>query len=121
MGVHEGPQQINTVSREELKLGMIVSNEPGAYFQDDFGIRIENLCYVKKRNQESPTGHDDFYCFDNLTMIPYEFNLIETWLLTEVEKKTINFYYSRIRKEIMPMIEEQEVKDFLSFKTRHIK
>lgn len=35
---------------------MILSNEPGAYFPDEFGIRIENLRYVKQRNQESPTG-----------------------------------------------------------------
>lgn len=36
-------------------------------------------------------------------------------------EKTINNYYSRIRKEVLPLIEDQEVKDFLLFKTRHIK
>ncbi|MED7819276.1 MULTISPECIES: aminopeptidase P family protein [unclassified Francisella] len=121
LGVHEGPQRINSSSKVELMPGMILSNEPGAYFPGEFGIRIENLCYVKQRNQESPTGHGQFYCFEDLTLIPYEYKLIETWMLTYTEKKTINNYYSRIRKEVLPLIEEQEIKDFLLFKTRHIK
>ncbi len=121
LGVHEGPQRINSASKVELMPGMILSNEPGAYFPGQFGIRIENLCYVKQRNQDSPTGHGPFYCFEDLTLVPYEYKLIETWMLTYTEKKTINNYYSRIRKEVLPLIEDQEVKDFLLFKTRHIK
>lgn len=121
LGVHEGPQRINSASKVELMPGMILSNEPGAYFPGEFGIRIENLCYVKQRNQESPTGHGPFYCFEDLTLIPYEYKLIETWMLTYTEKKTINNYYSRIRKEVLPLIDDQDVKDFLLFKTRHIK
>ncbi|AJC49156.1 aminopeptidase P family protein [Allofrancisella guangzhouensis] len=121
LGVHEGPQRINSSSKVELMPGMILSNEPGAYFPGEFGIRIENLCYVKQRNQESPTGHGPFYYFEDLTLIPYEYKLIETYMLTYTEKKTINNYYSRIRKEVLPLIEEEEVKDFLLFKTRHIK
>lgn len=121
LGVHEGPQRISSASKVELMPGMILSNEPGAYFPGEFGIRIENLCYVKQRNQESPTGHGPFYCFEDLTLIPYEYKLIETWMLTYTEKRTINNYYSRIRKEVLPLIEDQDVKDFLLFKTRHIK
>ncbi|APC97374.1 aminopeptidase P family protein [Francisella frigiditurris] len=121
LGVHEGPQSISAASQQELMPGMILSNEPGAYFKDDFGIRIENLCYVRERNVDSPTGHGYFYYFEDLTLIPYEFKLIETIMLTYTEKKTINNYYSRIRKEVLPLIEEQEVKDFLLYKTRHIK
>ncbi|MGQ4003146.1 aminopeptidase P family protein [Francisellaceae bacterium CB52] len=121
LGVHEGPHAINSTSKVPLMPGMVVSNEPGAYFPGEFGIRIENLCYVKQRQQESPTGHGPFYCFEDLTLIPYEYKMIETWMLTYTEKKTINNYYSRIRKEVLPLIEDQEVKDFLLFKTRHIK
>ncbi|AIT08890.1 Xaa-Pro aminopeptidase [Candidatus Francisella endociliophora] len=121
LGVHEGPQRINSASKVELMPGMIVSNEPGAYFPGEFGIRIENLCYVKQRDQESPTGHGPFFCFEDLTLIPYEYKLIETWMLTYTEKKTINNYYSRIRKEVLPLIEDKDVRDFLLFKTRHIK
>ncbi|QLE78712.1 aminopeptidase P family protein [Francisella sp. Scap27] len=121
LGVHEGPQSIGPKAQVPLMPGMILSNEPGAYFPGEFGIRIENLCYVKERKQDSPTGHGPFYCFEDLTLIPYEFKLIETWMLTYTEKKTINNYYSRIRKEVLPLVQEQEVKDFLLFKTRHIK
>ncbi|ABO46931.1 aminopeptidase P family protein [Francisella tularensis] len=121
LGVHEGPQRINSVSKVELMPGMILSNEPGAYFPGEFGIRIENLCYIKQRNQESPTGHGPFYCFEDLTLVPYEYKLIETWMLTYTEKKTINNYYSRIRKEVLPLINDPQVREFLLFKTRHIK
>ena len=31
---------------------MIVSNEPGYYEKNKFGIRIENLIYVKKKNKK---------------------------------------------------------------------
>ncbi|APD50712.1 aminopeptidase P family protein [Francisella hispaniensis] len=121
LGVHEGPQRINSVSKVELMPGMILSNEPGAYFPGEFGIRIENLCYVKQRDQESPTGHGPFYYFEDLTLVPYEYKLIETWMLTYTEKKTINNYYSRIRKEVLPLISDPQVREFLLFKTRHIK
>ena len=121
LGVHEGPQGISPNSAVPLMPGMVLSNEPGAYFPGDFGIRIENLCHVKQRDQESQTGHGPFYYFESLTLIPYEYKLIETWMLTYTEKKTINNYYSRIRKEILPLIEEQDIKDFLLFKTRHIR
>ena len=121
LGVHEGPQAITPISQQELMPGMILSNEPGAYFSNDFGIRIENLCYVKNKNVESPTGHGPFYCFEDLTLIPYEYKLIETGMLTYTEKRTINNYYSRIRKEVLPLIEDKAVQDFLLFKTRHIK
>ena len=32
----------------KIKEGMILSNEPGYYKKNKFGIRIENLVYVKK-------------------------------------------------------------------------
>ncbi|MDE5037637.1 M24 family metallopeptidase, partial [Francisella tularensis] len=69
LGVHEGPQLINSVSKVEIMPGMILSNEPGSYFPGEFGIRRENLCYIKHRNQESPTGHVPFYCFEDLTLV----------------------------------------------------
>jgi Xaa-Pro aminopeptidase len=120
LGVHEGPQRINPTSRVELMPGMILSNEPGVYFPTEFGIRIENLIYIKENNQESPTGHGPFYCFESLTLIPYEYNLLEVSMLTLNEKSIINEYYNAIREKILPLIEEEEIKKFLLGKLKRL-
>ena len=48
LNVHEGPQAISKNNRIKLKEGMVLSNEPGYYEKNRFGIRIENLIYIKK-------------------------------------------------------------------------
>ena len=48
LNVHEGPQSISKINNVKIKEGMILSNEPGFYKKDNFGIRIENLVFVKK-------------------------------------------------------------------------
>ena len=59
LNVHEGPQSISKLNKVKLKPGMILSNEPGYYKKGKFGIRIENLIYVKKNQNRMK--------FDNLT------------------------------------------------------
>ena len=51
LNVHEGPQSISKNNKIKLKEGMVVSNEPGYYEKDKFGIRIENLIYIKKEKK----------------------------------------------------------------------
>ena len=120
LGVHEGPQGITPISKQELMLGMVLSNEPGVYFENNFGIRIENLCFIKKSIKENFIDKE-FYCFENLTLIPYESKLMEMQMLTYTEKKVINKYNTRIRKEILPLIEDENIKKFLLSKTRYIR
>ena len=52
LNVHEGPQAISKNNKIKFQEGMIVSNEPGYYERNKFGIRIENLIYVKKRKKK---------------------------------------------------------------------
>ena len=66
---------------------MITSNEPGYYKKNYFGIRIENLVYVKKIN--------DKLKFEDLTLVPIEKNLIEEKLLTTSEKNWLNKYHRK--------------------------
>ena len=49
LNVHEGPQSISKINKVKIKEGMILSNEPGYYKKGFYGIRIENLIYVKKK------------------------------------------------------------------------
>ena len=79
LNVHEGPQSISKFNNIKIRKGMILSNEPGYYKKGKFGIRIENLVYVKKiRNK---------IFFENLTLAPLEKDLINFNLLTKLEKK----------------------------------
>ena len=53
LNVHEGPHAISKNNKISFKEGMIVSNEPGYYKKNKFGVRIENLIYVKKNKKEN--------------------------------------------------------------------
>jgi Xaa-Pro aminopeptidase len=75
---------------------MIVSNEPGYYKAGEYGIRIENLIYVKE--SETP----GFLEFENLTLVPYDKNLIDLTLITKVELEYLKSYYEKIVKLIGP-------------------
>lgn len=77
LNVHEGPHRISTgATTTALMPNMITSNEPGVYFEGKFGIRIENLCYVKLAEIDSKTGQT-FYVLENLTLVPYARCLID--------------------------------------------
>ena len=52
LNVHEGPQSISKYNKIKFQEGMVLSNEPGFYKKGSFGIRIENLVYVKKFNKK---------------------------------------------------------------------
>ncbi len=98
LNVHEGPQSITKINTVKIKEGMILSNEPGYYKTNEYGIRIENLVYVKKI--------DKSLLFQNLTMAPIEKDLINFNLLTINEKNYLFKYhlevYSRISKYLSP-------------------
>ena len=92
--VHEGPQAISKYNKIRLKEGMILSNEPGYYKKNQFGIRIENLIYVKKNKKK--------LFFDNLTLAPIDKDLINYELLSKSERNYLFKYhllvYSKLKK-----------------------
>ncbi len=98
LNVHEGPQSITKINTVKIREGMILSNEPGYYKTNEYGIRIENLVYVKKIKRK--------LSFQNLTMAPIEKDLINFNLLTIDEKNYLFKYhlevYSRISKYLNP-------------------
>ncbi|OGT46930.1 MAG: peptidase M24 [Gammaproteobacteria bacterium RIFCSPHIGHO2_12_FULL_38_11] len=97
--VHEGPQRIGYgASGVPLQPGMIVSNEPGLYFKNQYGIRIENVCEIIEVvfAEKSPTDRSPFYQLIDLTVVPYAKNLIEPTLLTVDEIRYINEYHAYI-------------------------
>ena len=102
MNVHEGPQSISKNNFVKLKKGMIVSNEPGYYLENNFGIRIENLVYID--------GIKNKLFVKNLTYAPLEKDLIEEKLLNKAEKDYILKYHLETYSKISPFLNEKERK-----------
>ena len=113
LGVHEGPQSISKINKSELKAGMILSNEPGYYKTDCYGIRIENLLLIV------PSRHKGFLEFRNLTLYPYEKQLIDLDLLTNVQKIYINRYHEQVYNKLKRYLKQNE-KSWLLKKTEHL-
>ena len=88
--VHFGPQRIaKTSSAEPLQPGMIVSLEPGVYFPDRYGIRLENLALVAEDS-------DGWLYFENLTWVPFVRRMIDVSMLSEQERAWLNDYHAKI-------------------------
>ena len=104
LSVHEGPHRISKVANNiALQPGMIVSNEPGYYKTDSYGIRIENLVAVKEAAIE---GADRKYLeFETLTLAPIDLACIDVGLLTAAEKAWLNAYHVRVREVVGPQVD----------------
>ncbi|MBB5212923.1 aminopeptidase P family protein [Microbulbifer hydrolyticus] len=115
LSVHEGPQRIGKANTNvPLEAGMIVSNEPGFYRTDEYGIRIENLIFVKSSDQ-----YPGFLEFEALTLAPIERQLIEPSLLTDSELEWLNGYHAQVRETLSPLVNDH-TRSWLEAATRPI-
>ena len=81
---------------------MILSNEPGFYKKGKFGIRIENLIFIKKVKSK--------LVFENLTMAPIDIDLINFKMLNNKEKKYLFKYHFDVYNNISPFLNNKEKK-----------
>ena len=102
LNVHEGPQSISKLNNVKILEGMILSNEPGYYKEKSFGIRIENLVYVKKINNN--------LSFKNLTLAPIDKDLINYKLLTNNEKNYLFTYHLNVYSKLSKYLTINEKK-----------
>ena len=100
LNVHEGPHAISKRNKINFQKGMIVSNEPGYYEKNKFGIRIENLIYVKENKRTM--------AFENLTMAPIEKDLIIQEKLNKNEKNWLNNYHKTVFKNLRKSMNKSE-------------
>ncbi|WP_440915915.1 M24 family metallopeptidase [Candidatus Pelagibacter sp.] len=107
LNVHEGPQGISKFNKIKLREGMILSNEPGYYKKNKFGIRIENLIYVKKNKNK--------LYFKNLTLAPIDKDLINFDLLTNGEKNYLWEYNLDIYTKLNKYLNSSEKKWLATF------
>jgi Xaa-Pro aminopeptidase len=112
LSVHEGPQRISRAAMQELLPGMILSNEPGYYRPGAFGIRIENLVYV--RDFEMVEGGDrPMMSFQTLTWCPIDRRLVVADLLTREELNWLNAYHAEVAFKLEPLIEDGKIREWL--------
>ncbi len=106
LNVHEGPQAISKYNNIKLKNGMILSNEPGYYLKNHYGIRIENLIYIDKSN-------NNLY-FKNLTLAPIDLDLVNFRLLTAKEKRYLFTYHLKVYSILSKYLNKSEKKWLVS-------
>ena len=106
LNVHEGPQGLSKFNKVKLKKGMILSNEPGFYKENKFGIRIENLIYVLKEGKR--------LLFENLTYAPIDNDLINFNMLDKQERSYMFKYNLEIYNKIYKFLSRKEKNWLLS-------
>jgi len=105
LNVHEGPRG------KKLEPGNIITNEPGYYERDAFGIRIENEVLVVKKG-------DKLLGFENLTYLPYERNLIDLDLISNDFKTYIDDFHKKVYEKLSPILkDDKKALDYLKRKT----
>ncbi|QZT37686.1 aminopeptidase P family protein [Halosquirtibacter xylanolyticus] len=117
LNVHEGPMSIRPdFNNEPLRVGQVLSIEPGVYKEVEYGIRIENLASVAE-DRKNEFGH--FNRFNTLTVFPFEQKLIDSKLLTHDEIQWVNSYHQEVYYRLKGLLSEQEV-SFLKSKVKPI-
>ncbi len=105
LNVHEGPVSISPRSRSQppIEEGMIFSNEPGYYKENNYGIRLENMMVVKKSE-----SNQNFLSFETLSLAPFERSLIDNALLQSHEKEWLNDYHKKVFEAHKSFLDENE-------------
>ncbi|HEY3029828.1 MAG TPA: aminopeptidase P family protein [Bradyrhizobium sp.] len=104
LSVHEGPARISKLGTTPLKRGMILSNEPGYYKTDAYGIRIENLVLVV--GTDVAGAEKPMNAFETLTLAPIDRRLVDLNMLSGDELSWLNDYHARVRHEVRPHVDE---------------
>ncbi len=104
LSVHEGPHRIsklpNTVA---LRPGMVVSNEPGYYKTNAYGIRLENLVAVIP--VELPEAERPMLAFETLTRAPFDRNALDLSMMSAEETGWIDAYHAMVREDLTPLLD----------------
>ena len=117
LNVHEGPHGIRfQYNPQRLEVGMIVTNEPGAYIEGSHGIRIENELLVKEACE---TEHGKFLEFETITYAPIDLDGIVKSLLTKEEKEQLNIYHKEVYEKLKAYLTKAE-QAFLKEYTKEI-
>ena len=103
LSVHEGPVSLSRLAKPvPLDAGMILSNEPGFYVPDQYGIRLENLLLVQPA---AFAGGRPFLRMETLTLAPFDRTMIRAERLSDTERAWLDTYHARVLAEVGPRLD----------------
>ncbi len=104
LSVHEGPVAFHRTGKPvPLASGMILSDEPGCYRENQYGIRLENLLLVREAALSAATS---FLEFETLTLVPFDMRLVDVSLLDARSRMWLDAYHARVVGEIGPLLDD---------------
>lgn len=108
LNVHEGPNSIRKGSNSTgfgavFEKGMITSNEPGYYWEDHYGIRLESLILCVYGSNPG------FFEFETLTLAPFDRSSIKKEMMTDEQIDTLNRYHQKVYELLSPYLNENEI------------
>lgn len=112
LNVHEGPQSFRWKLLPDagkpavFEEGMITSDEPGIYLENQYGIRIENEILCRK-GEENEYGQ--FMYFEDLTFVPIDLDGVELSQMSELDKERLNEYHAAVFEKLKPYFEGEEL------------
>lgn len=114
LNVHEGPQSIRPEENPvAMRVGMVVTNEPGIYRDHRYGIRIENMMLTQLAMH---TEYGDFYSFETITLCPIDTTPIVKSMLTDDDRVWLNEYHGMVYERLSPYLSDSE-REWLKHKT----
>ena len=110
LNVHEGPQAVRWKPTDRsadgiLKAGMLLSNEPGVYIENRYGIRTENVLLVR---EDEKTADGQFLSFETLTFVPIDLEAVDVEKLDERDKRLLNEYHRSVYENTSDLLTEEE-------------
>ncbi|KAJ6663279.1 hypothetical protein lerEdw1_010415 [Lerista edwardsae] len=110
LSVHEWPVGFQS-GNLALDKGMFTSIEPGYYKDGEFGIRLEDVALVEEAKTKYNLTTEPYLTFRVVSLVPYARSLIDVSLLSQEQIQYLNSYYSRIREQIGPILQERNLKE----------
>ncbi len=118
LNVHEGPHSISQLNNPvKLEPGMIVTNEPGVYRSDEYGIRTENTILVKDF-KENEFGR--FMCFETVSLCPIDLDGLDMSIMTPEEIEWLNDYHKEVFEKLSPLMKDEDEREYLRRVTRAV-
>jgi len=118
LAVHEEAPGISPRVTDAILPNMLLSNEPGYYEENAYGIRIENLILAKEITPNAMTGLP-MIAFETVSYAPIDKAVIKSSLLSAEEKTWLNSYHAQTYEKLSPYLSSED-KAWLLEKTKPI-